>query len=333
MDPGRLSQMRGQLSPVEEPAQRVSWKSSPQEEPPQRVWWNSSPEQAVQEPVRLTPLQRETSQGSQSEVSNAASMMSGSEIDVEVLEPREDFPDHMSGGETETEEEEEEVVVKVAGPSDAEKRRRSFEKAVAKGVTSLAMLQKNRDFIWAQTFGYESSEKLFPSFLEAQDNAIAKAVSEWPLNPTRLYEVAADGKQKAELSPQQAASGGIRDDILPDEGRRNRLSKVTAGLLPIAGTWTSNGVQFFYIDMAAGPFCVFPEKAMVMELWRCERLVHVGAALLSNDWKVGSGAFGRFASGGVEVQDSDKVAFPTCSHFHRNFQDFMDSCIGKADER
>ncbi|OLP81527.1 hypothetical protein AK812_SmicGene37920 [Symbiodinium microadriaticum] len=200
--------------------------------------------------------------------------------------------------------------------------------AVKKGVSSLQMLQKQRDLIWKGTFGYKASEKLFPTFLEAQDKAIEKAVSEWPLHPSRLYDAPARGEVKATLGPRLLASGELSEDIPSDEGRRGRLSKVTAGLLPIAGTWTSNGFQFFYVDMAAGPFCVFPEKAMVMELWRQDRLVHVGAALMSNDWKAGSGAFGRFVTGGVQVEEADKVAFPTCSHFHRNFQDFVDSCIG-----
>eukprot|EP00439_Symbiodinium_sp_Y106_P038709 s1068_g4.t1 len=278
------------------------------------------------------PRRRQTSrssQGSKGQDSNDenVSMMSGSEINVE--EGRELYPD-MSGGETETEveEEDEEVVEEDVGPSEQEKRQHNFSMAVKNGVSSLQMLQKQRDLIWKGTFGYKASEKLFPTFLEAQDKAIEKAVSEWPLHPSRLYDVPERGEVKAMLGPRLLDSGELPEDVLSDEGRRGRLSKVTAGLLPIAGTWSSNGFQFFYVDMAAGPFCVFPEKAMVMELWRQDRLVHVGAALMSNDWKAGSGAFGRFVTGGVQVEEADKVAFPTCSHFHRNFQDFVDSCIG-----
>lgn len=32
------------------------------------------------------------------------------------------------------------------------------------------------------------------------------------------------------------------------------------------------GVEFFYIDLSRGPFCIFPERAVVMEVWRDQHL-------------------------------------------------------------
>ncbi|CAE7332936.1 unnamed protein product, partial [Symbiodinium pilosum] len=173
-----------------------------------------------------------------------------------------------------------------------------------------------------QTSQLSSSPGLFPaSFEELAKVDPARQISPaWSNWSEENVKVAAP---PPEISPSEAPppltseahqliARPIPDVIPPEEERTTRLSKVLAGLLPIAGVWTSNGVQFFYVHMGTGrDFCVFPEKAVVMELWRNRRLIHVGAAIMSNDWKApansaGLGAFGRFVSGGVEVQESDK---------------------------
>eukprot|EP00913_Durusdinium_trenchii_P028529 g26757.t1 len=52
-------------------------------------------------------------------------------------------------------------------------------------------------------------------------------------------------------------------------GRRKARWK---GALPVIGTFSKGGVEFFYIDLSRGPFCIFPERAVVMEVWRDQHL-------------------------------------------------------------
>jgi len=210
---------------------------------------------------------------------------------------------------------------------------------VQRGVKSYLKLQNFNHAMWAETFGYGKQERQFPDFWEQQEQRIKEAIDNWPLNPARLEEMQKSNEVQDWVFVMLKILGIDEDEgdgggkATPSRGRRRRWG----GHLQVNATFTKGGVELFYIDMSKGPFCVFPEKAVVMEIWRQQRLVQVSAALIVNDWKEPrAGAFGRMlptpdAEGTRLIpatpQKGDGVAFPSCQHFQRNFQDFIDGSI------
>jgi len=204
---------------------------------------------------------------------------------------------------------------------------------VQKGVSTYRMIRNFRNRIWSETFGYNKQEMLFAPFLKLQDENVASSLADWHLNPMRLQRLRSESEDPQRLRKVLdhlqglGASGEAEQDRLRGK-RRLRWQ----GFLPVTGTFQKGGVDYFYVDMAKGPYCIFADKAMVMEVWRDSRMVHVGAAILCNDWKLDPvlpalyGAYGRLVAAGA-VQSGDQVAFPGCRQFHKNFQEFTETCL------
>lgn len=212
---------------------------------------------------------------------------------------------------------------------------------VQRGVKSYLKLQNFNRSMWSETFGYGKRERRFPDFWEQQEKRTQEAIDNWPLNPARLEDMQKSDDVQDWVMVMLKILGIDEQDQAPEAGKvpgtvAARVRRRWRGHLQVAGTFTKAGTEFFYIDMSKGPFCVFPEKAVVMEIWREQRLVQVSAALVVNDWKEPrAGAFGRMLETNdgdgtvmpVIPQKGDGVAFPACQHFQRNFQDFIDGCL------
>lgn len=282
---------------------------------------------------------------------DVASTMSGEDLTgavlpkvaaVEEVEPEDPLDEVVAQALMETMQQEKTVAEKkqkLEAKSSQDRLR-----AVQRGVRSYQKLQHFNRAMWAETFGYAKEELRFRDFWEAEEKRIHEAIAKWPLNPSRIPEV----QRPEELQDLVMRVFGIGDADDPDQaipgepsavppGRRKARWK---GALPVIGTFSKGGVEFFYIDLSRGPFCIFPERAVVMEVWRDQHLVQVTAALVSNDWKKPhAGAYGRLAplatpgtSGcGTAPCVGDGVAFPACQQFQRSFQDFIDGCLAEEE--
>eukprot|EP00434_Breviolum_minutum_P036281 symbB.v1.2.032142.t1/scaffold3818.1/size49771/1 len=157
---------------------------------------------------------------------------------------------------------------------------------VQRGVKSYLKLQNFNRAMWAETFGYGKQERQFPDFWEQQEQRIKEAIENWPLNPARLEEMQKSNEVQDWVFVMLKILGIDEDEgdrggkTTPSGGRRRRWG----GHLQVNATFTKGGVELFYIDMSKGPFCVFPEKAVVMEIWRQQRLVGVSLVDIFKPW-------------------------------------------------
>ena len=124
--------------------------------------------------------------------------------------------------------------------------------------------------MWCETFGYDRREQRFGDFWAEEELRVQKAIAEWPLSPSRLPELqrpeAPELLLQRLLKPQQAQQE--LQELMRSEGP---ASKSPREAMKVTNTLKSKDIEYFYIDTQQR-LIDFPDKAVVMEIWRQQTL-------------------------------------------------------------